>query len=305
LPSEGGVVTGRMHWPDIVAKAADIVRSYDTGVTLRQLFYRLVADGTLPNTTTAYKRLSAVTAEARREGWFPKLIDRGRTIHRRATFDDVLDAQRWLANIYRRDRTEGQDVSLYLGVEKAGLVNQLEAWFGDLGVPVVALGGYSGQTLVDDVVGDVSLSGRPAMLLYAGDHDPSGEDIERDFIERTDCWAKVVRVALSAEQVATYRLPPQPGKATDARSAAFVARHGQLVQVELDALPPDVLRRLFTDAITEFWDTSAYERQLEIEHDDRAALRSGDPGVSCMSCGAWVRERCGRCIFCFACRDTT
>ena len=39
-----------------------------TSVTLRQLFYRLVSAQVIPNSQGAYKRLSALTAEARREG---------------------------------------------------------------------------------------------------------------------------------------------------------------------------------------------------------------------------------------------
>ena len=35
----------RMNWPLILVDAAKIVLSYDTPVTLRQLFYRLVAKG--------------------------------------------------------------------------------------------------------------------------------------------------------------------------------------------------------------------------------------------------------------------
>ena len=217
-------------------------QSYDTLVTLRQLFYRLVAAQLLPNTTNAYKSLSKYTAEARRAGTFPALMDRGRTIHRYQTFASPAAARRWLQAIYRRDRTEGQTVSLYLGVEKAGIVAQLQEWFGDLGVPVLALGGYSSQTYVDDVIADVAATKRPAVLLYAGDHDPSGEDIDRDFTARTDCWDEVRRVALTAAQVEQYALPPQPGKDTDSRARGFVERHGRLVQVELDALPPDVLR---------------------------------------------------------------
>jgi hypothetical protein len=53
-------------WPALLERAADIVNSYDTLVTLRQLFYRLVAAQLLPNTTNAYKALSKHTAEARR-----------------------------------------------------------------------------------------------------------------------------------------------------------------------------------------------------------------------------------------------
>ncbi len=127
-------------WPALLTHAAGIVASYDTLVTLRQLFYRLVAAQLLPNTTNAYKSLSKYTAEARRAGAFPTLMDRGRTIHRYQTFVDVTDARAWLTRIYRRDRTAGQRHTVYLGVEKAGIVAQLQEWFGDLGVPVLALG---------------------------------------------------------------------------------------------------------------------------------------------------------------------
>jgi hypothetical protein len=199
-------------------------------------------------------------------------MDRGRTIHHYQTFTSATAARRWLQEIYRRDRTEGQTVSLYLGVEKAGIVAQLEEWFGDLGVPVLALGGYSSQTYEADVSAHAAAGKRPAVLLYAGDHDPSGEDIDRDFIAKTDCWNHVRRVALTAAQVEEYALPPQPGKETDSRAKGFIDRHGRLVQVELDALPPDVLRDLFTRAITEFWDTALYQKALAREAAERRSL---------------------------------
>jgi hypothetical protein len=263
----------RIEWPAVVAQAKEIVESYDTSVTLRQLFYRLVSAQLIPNTQGAYKRLSELTAEARRQGLFPDLIDRGRQIHRPAWWDDPADAMGALIGQYRIDRTAGQDVSLYLGVEKAGLVVQLESWFGSMGLPVLALGGYSSQTYVDEVAADVRLQGRPGVLLYAGDHDPSGEDIDRDFEKRSACWDEVIRVALTAAQVVQYQLPPNPGKATDSRAAAFVARHGELVQVELDALDPDDLRALFTAAVEPYWDTSLYDAAVAREAADITELR--------------------------------
>jgi len=44
-------------------------------------------------------------------------------------------------------------------------------------------------------------------------------------------------------------------------------------QVELDALPPDVLRRLDREAVAEFWDASTYEAVLSRESSERAVLR--------------------------------
>lgn len=103
----------RLRWAPIVEEAADIVASYDTGVTLRQLFYRLVAAQLIPNTESAYKGLSSKTAEARRNGDFPDLIDRGREIHRRPHWASPVHAVESLALQYRLDRTEGQDVSAF------------------------------------------------------------------------------------------------------------------------------------------------------------------------------------------------
>ena len=266
-------MSARLKWPAILEQAEAIVYSYSTRVTLRQLFYRLVAAQVLPNTTSAYKQLSSKTAEARRDGEFPDLVDETRTIVRYRTEDDPATALADLATVYRRDRTENQDVSIYLGVEKKGIVAQLESWFGHLGLPILALGGYSSQSYVDEVVEDVEAEDREAILIYAGDFDPSGEDIDRDFLARTNCFDKVVRVALNADQVVEYSLPPQPGKATDTRAASFVARHGQLVQVELDALPPDVLRGLYQAAIDGFWDVSTYMASLDLERKQRAALK--------------------------------
>jgi hypothetical protein len=266
-------MNARYDWATVLPQAAEIVRGYSTRVTLRQLFYRLVAAHLLPNIQQSYKALSAKTAEARREGWFPPLLDQGRAILRWPTFESPGDLLNQAASWYRRDRTEGQDWAIYLGVEKSTMTEQLETWFHSrLGIPVLALRGYASQTFVDEVAADVSEDGRPAVLLYAGDFDPSGEDIDRDFDERTRCFDKVVRIALNADQIDEYDLPPAPGKATDARAGAFVARHGQLVQVELEALDPNDLRDLYARAVEDFWDPDVSALVVEREKCERAQV---------------------------------
>ena len=255
-------------WAEIVEQLAKIVDSYDTGVTLRQLFYRLVSTGVLRNTKPEYNQLSSRTAEARRAGTFPALIDRGRSLHRFQTWNSPQEALTSTAERYRRDRTEGQPVTIYIGVEKAGLVELLLAWFGDLGFPVVATSGYTSQTFVDVIEEDAQRQGRPAVMLYAGDFDPSGEDIIRD-LEARSSFDTVERVALNSKQVDQFDLPPELGKASDTRATAFMERHGKLVQVEVDALPPDVLKTLYTDAIDKHHDPYIYNRVLERESQER------------------------------------
>jgi len=239
----------RLAWPAILDRAGVIVESYDTGVTLRQLFYRLVSEQVIPNTTNAYKELSRQTAAARRKSEFPRLIDHGRSVVRPAFYDSPDDALAQLRRDYRRER---------------------------FGIPIVALKGYSSQTLVDEVADEILDDGRPAVLLYAGDFDPTGEDVDRDFVERVAVFAAVHRIALNAEQVDEYGLPPLPGKQADSRAAAFAARHGQLMQVELDALDPDDLRSLYANAITTYWEDAVFRAVLDRERQERQTLHLPD-----------------------------
>lgn len=276
-------------WGIILEHAAGIVRQYSTRVTLRQLFYRLVADQTLRNTRSEYGQLSAKTAQARRDGWFPALMDRTRDIERLyPLFTNTDEALAWVKDRYRRDRTEGQEYSIYLAVEKAGIVNQLNEWFGHrYGIPILPLQGYSSQTFVDEVADDAQGGHyanllpserqedgdyRPTVLIYAGDFDPSGEDIDRDFTERTNCWDEYHRIALLPEHIEEYDLPPAMGKSTDSRASQFIAKHGELVQVELDALPPDDLRNLYWQAIEPYWDMGQWESVVKQEREEADSL---------------------------------
>jgi hypothetical protein len=261
----------RRDWAATLEHAAEIVHEYDDRITLRQLYYRLVADGTLENRDSSYKALSRETAKARREGAFPSLVDRTRRVVRQTSFESPETALDWLRSIYRRPRTEGQGWNVYLGVEKDALAGLLEGWFYELGVGIVAVRGYSSESLCESIAGEVEADGRPAVMLYAGDFDPTGEDIPRDLADRLD-GVDVERIALTAEQVQWFGLPPAPGKRSDSRSARFELAHGRLVQVELDALPPDELRALYADALSGYWDESVYEVVLEREDADLAVI---------------------------------
>jgi hypothetical protein len=268
-----------IKWPGVLAHAKRIVNSYDTPVTLRQLFYRLVADGTIENTLARYTTLSARTAEARRAGTFPDLYDRTATIVEPFTFGSASDGVDWLREIYKRDRTEGQPYTIQLAVEKAGLSAQLNFWFTELyGIPHAALGGFASQYAVSKIVRSVEAQGRPAILIYAGDFDPSGEEIYRDFVDRSNCWDETIKVALHPAQIAAYSLPDSISPDVmrklerDTRARAFLSRHGSLQQVEVDALDPNVLRDLYQDAIDRFWDQETYEDVLRQEESDRQEL---------------------------------
>ena len=285
----------RFHWGPIIAAAAQIVGGYDTAVTLRQLFYRLVAATLIRNTDSHYKYLSELTAAGRREGTFPDLIDNTRRIERWPFSHSAVEAIGDAAEHYRGDRMAGQQYVIYLATEKRGLVEQLDLWFGDdWGLPVLPLGGFSSQTFIDSVRADVAHQrrayDRKAVLLYAGDFDASGVTIDRVFGERTPgCWAHVERIALNPAQIGRYGLTRQRGKHKDPNVTRFVQRFGadalydpaqpyitdrgkrypSPVQVEMEALDPNDLRALFAEAIKPFWDTSEHATAMADERAER------------------------------------
>lgn len=262
-----------IRWKPVLKRAVEIVNSYDTGVTLRQLFYRLVSEGKLPNTQNYYKTLSDRTAEGRREEWFPDLVDRNRRIEVAQSFESPGEAKQWLSEIYRRDRTEGQEYKVYLGVEKAGMVEQLKAWFWDYGITIFSLQGYASQSLVDRIKADIDE--RPAILIYAGDFDSTGIDILRDFKNRCPIFEDVIQIALTLEQIDKYGLTEMKGKEKDPRRAGFIAVVGRDIQVELDAIDPDVLRSLYEEAFFKYLDKSILEKSMQQERIDIQSLSRG------------------------------
>ncbi len=116
------------------------------------------------------------------------------------------------------------------------------------------------------------LKGKPTVVLYFGDLDPSGVDIERDLSERLQKYGagdfKVRRIALTRDQILQYSLPPMPVKKSDARTPSFVANFGEET-VELDALDPNMLKLLVHRSVEEHIDLATWKRK----EDEIARLR--------------------------------
>jgi hypothetical protein len=264
----------RRDWQPILARAAERVAAFtsrfERGPTLRRLHYELVADEVATeagyqNLLVDYKGLSARTAEERRHGTFPDMSESVRGLHRESGFADARELREHVRAIARVDRMAGQEHAVCVAVEKDGSRGFLHDWFDGYGVLVTSLNGYPSQTLVDRIRRWRAADRRPLVVLYAGDHDATGEDIDRDFRARLGGGIELRRVALLPEHVVRYDLPRSPFEKDDPRNRSFVARHGGLWQTELDALDPDALRTLFDRAFHELWDMSVFEERLALE----------------------------------------
>jgi hypothetical protein len=120
-------------------------------------------------------------------------------------------------------------------------------------------------------------------ILYFGDYDPSGQDIERNIRDKLNdtfnVSVEVERMALTREQIDKYQLPPQPAKQSDSRYESFVEEHGNMA-VELDALPPEELKQLIRDSVEKHFDEYHYNQNvLPKQEEEREKIEEKIEGV--------------------------
>lgn len=118
---------------------------------------------------------------------------------------------------------------------------------------------------------------KDVVVLYLGDHDPSGEDMVRDIAERLTEFGvpnlKVEKIALTMQQIRRFNPPPNPAKITDARAKAYIAKYGDQ-SWELDALPPRELNRIVEQAIARNVDKDMMDAVIAKETAERERVRA-------------------------------
>ena len=308
--------THRIDWGQVldeVDRAVELFRDQGVKPTLRTLFYYLVSKEAIPNTRAAYKRLSAVLVKARKEGRYPWdfLEDRTRTTLGRLA-DNELDPKAlgrfirrakdrirsldldtivneligYMAPSFSYGRWASQPIVVEVWVEKEALATTIYNWTEDLRVPIRVNRGYSSWTFIYNNVQELKRTLRghdKVVVLYLGDLDPSGKDIERFLREAiayfglTEDVVELRRLAITEDQVEAYGLPPRP---EDAETLAKLARDprtksytGKYI-VELDALvayAAEDFKRLLREAINSYWDPEVEAKLRDLRDRLRAA----------------------------------
>lgn len=239
-------------------------------LTIRQIFYRLVAEYEYQKTEKAYNRLTDIISNARRA----KLIDMDcirddgfflSTIQSFTSAKSVIDSYRNHAATVRMDRQAGQKRRLIVWCEAQGMKPMLEGVATDYGVPVASSGGFDSLTTKHNMAKAFAGNGSTE-VLHIGDYDPSGvhmfssldEDI-KSFISHMGGEVEFTRLAVTPDQRDEYNLPTAPPKATDRR------KFEDYQTVQCEALAPDVLLGLVDSAITGRLDMGMYQSILDQE----------------------------------------
>ncbi|NSW83141.1 MAG: hypothetical protein HPY90_07680 [Syntrophothermus sp.] len=261
---------------DLIDAARDVLAEYHP-MTLRQVYYQLVSRHVIENTRSEYQRLSNALVKARQEGWIPwewveDRTRRPRDVSMWSGLDDFIDTVR---RAYRRDVWETQERYVVVWLEKDALSGVFEEITLEYGVTLLVGRGYNSWSIRKELAERFISLGKPAVVLYFGDFDPSGEDICRDLRESFSffgIYPRVEKVALTREDVIRYKLPPDFAKKTDSRAKKFIERYGDMA-VELDALPMPALQDKIRKSIEAHMDLEALGAVFTIEREEREQLK--------------------------------
>lgn len=248
-----------------------IIEEYlDMGYTLtvRQLFYQLVARDIIPNNEKSYKQTTSIVNDARIAGLidWDAIEDRTRSFEQRSRWSRPQDILSASARQYHTDPWATQDKRLFLVVEKEALVGVFQRVCHQYDVPLLAARGYPSASVMREFA-KREIEENPdkdILVLHFGDHDPSGIDMTRDLEDRFELFGHggdftLKRMALNYDQIEELKPPPNPAKATDARFVNYRKRFG-VSSWELDALPPTVLSEMAEKEVLRHIDPKAWTK---------------------------------------------
>ncbi len=269
---------------DTIQTAEEIIQEYVAqgfDLTLRQLYYQMVARGYIENSMRSYKNFGSIIDDARLAGLidWDSIVDRTRNLRRLSHFDDPRDVMNAAVHSYRLEKWADQEYAPEVWVEKDALIGVIGGVCEELDVPYFACRGYTSQSEMwaagQRMIRAVD-NGKTPMIFHLGDHDPSGIDMTRDILDRLELFVgeriEVERLALNFDQVARFNPPPNPAKLEDSRAEGYIAQFGYS-SWELDALDPTTISNLIRSAIESVIDFEAWTAVANRESGEKTLLR--------------------------------
>lgn len=265
---------------DKINRVIDDYAAQGYSLTLRQVYYQLVARDIIPNTERSYKNLGALISDARLAGLIDwrSIEDRTRNLRKNSHWESPSSMIDSAAYSYHRDHWEAQENYIEVWVEKDALIGIVGQICGTLDVSHFSCRGYVSQSEMWSAARRLKRrydAGHHIVLLHLGDHDPSGKDMSRDIIERLALFdvpaVEFHRLALNMDQIELYSPPPNPTKLSDSRAIRYIEEYGYECW-ELDALEPQAISDLIKSNVELYRDEDLYQSCLAKESTEKGLL---------------------------------
>lgn len=260
-----------------------VIDDYDRqgfSLTLRQVYYQMVARAIIPNNERSYKNIGNLISDARLAGLIDwgAIEDRTRTLRKNSHWSSPGEVIYSAARSYMVDNWERQENYVEVWVEKDALIGIVGQICGELDVSYFSCRGYVSQSEMWNAAQRLiskQKQGRRTVLLHLGDHDPSGKDMSRDIVDRLRLFecenVEFHRLALNMDQIEEFNPPPNPTKLTDSRAVGYIEKYGHECW-ELDALEPTVIYDLIGDTVKKYRDEEVFISVLNRQREEKELL---------------------------------
>lgn len=267
----------------VIEQAAQITEDYKRRgftLTLRQLYYQFVQRNLIENKLSEYKRLGSIIDDARQAGLidWSTIEDRTRNVEHPNVWRSAEAILQAVARQYQENPWLNQEYWPEVWIEKDALVGVIEGVCTEFRVPYFACRGYASQSEIYAAgkrLAERRAAGYRPMVIYLGDHDPSGIHMPIDLGGRLELFSRgpvvIKRIALTMSQIDEYNPPPNPAKETDSRFEGYAQEFGD-ESWELDALDPDVIADLIRDELEGVKDDEQWGQDMAREQENRVAL---------------------------------
>ena len=274
---------------ELIKRILQIVKDYQEQniiQTLRGYYYDLV--GFIPNAVEVYKKIGKLISDLRYSGHidWSAMEDRARKKDMASEWDNVSELIESAVCSYRLPRWQNQDKYVELFTEKDTMYSRLAPLTQKYHIPLCINRGYASSSVIYDLskrLIEKLEDGKEVILLYVGDHDPSGLDMIKDIEKRLTEFLengrehiepnfKIIHVALTKEQINKYKLPPNPAKVSDPRAKWYIEEHGA-ISWEVDAMKPQIMRKIVEEEILKHIDINKYNTWIEREDKEKTLLQ--------------------------------
>ncbi len=271
---------------EIIRTIADL-KEYQP-LTVRQVYYQLVAREVIPNSDNEYRTISRVLTKLREEhlvSW-GAIEDRSRRMIEKRGISDLeshlIDNMEYLFNRYNRCLVQNQENYVEVWTEKDALAGIIERAVWMFCCRVVVCRGQVSATFLNEYSERAEYAikrGQNPIILYFGDLDPTGMRIpvtvKKKIWDRHDVNVHVERIALQPEQVHQYKLPfnPDATKKDDPNYKWYCEQGLKDYSVELDALHPEDLIQMIRNGLESYLDMEDMAEQKRIQQREREILQ--------------------------------